>query len=117
MSLSLKKLFPKIRIKIKLPIIKLSKYSYVHWKFREPRVVGLDNPSNYCFMNAVIQVLISIKELREYFVNKEYNSITFTTLYQKKIFCLGLSKIFKEMLNLEEDFENLKPTFFHKIID
>ena len=59
-------------------------------------------------MNAVIQVLISIKELRTYFFNKEFRTIAF---------CQGLAKLFKEMLTLEEDYEHLKPTFFHRLIE
>ena len=31
--------------------------------------------------------------------------------------CQGVAKLFKEMLYLEEEYEHLKPTFFHKLID
>jgi uncharacterized UBP type Zn finger protein len=31
--------------------------------------------------------------------------------------CMGISKLFKELLTLEEEYEHLKPTFFHKLIE
>jgi uncharacterized protein (DUF2225 family) len=68
-------------------------------------------------MNAVIQVLISIKELRTYFFNKEFRTIAYSTHFSRKTFCQGVSKLFKEMLTLEEDYEHLKPTFFHRLIE
>ena len=39
---------------------------------RELRVVGLDNPKYFCYMNSVMQILFSINELRKYFFHKEF---------------------------------------------
>jgi uncharacterized UBP type Zn finger protein len=83
----------------------------------EKRVVGLDNPSYYCYMNSIIQVLMSVKDFRIYFHTKEYSAIQYQTYFQKKVFCQGLSKLFKEMMSLEEDYDHLKPTFFHNMIE
>ena len=84
---------------------------------KEYRVIGLDNPKNWCYMNAVIQALLSIKEFRYYFYFKEYSSITYATYFQKKIYCNAVSKLFKEMLELEEEYAYIKPSFFHNIVE
>lgn len=68
-------------------------------------------------MNSVIQVLLGIIEFRLYFYNKEFMNIGYTTHFQKKAMCQGVSKFFKEILTLEEDYEQLKPTFFHNLIE
>jgi hypothetical protein len=68
-------------------------------------------------MNAVMQVLIGIKEIREYFFKKEFRNVSYTTHFTKKVLCQGVSKLFKEMLTLEPNYEHLKPTFFHKLIE
>lgn len=60
---------------------------------------------------------MSVKEFRYYFFYKEFNSIQYTTYFQKKNISLGLSKLFKEMLTLEDEYDHLKPTFFHNLIE
>lgn len=80
-------------------------------------MIGLDNPNQYCYMNAVIQILLSIKEFRQYFFKKEFRSINYATHFQKKTFCNGIAKLFKEMLTLEDEYDQLKPLFFHKLIE
>lgn len=61
--------------------------------------------------------MLGIGELRYYFLNREFNNVSYTTYFQKKVMCQSISKLFKEMLTLEEDFSHLKPTFFHKLIE
>ncbi|CDW89095.1 ubiquitin carboxyl-terminal hydrolase family protein [Stylonychia lemnae] len=85
--------------------------------FREVRVVGLDNPQYFCYMNSVIQVLLSIKDFRYYFFYKEFGQVTYQTHFQKKTYCHSLAKLFKEMLTLEEEYDHLKPTFFHNLVE
>lgn len=59
---------------------------------------------------------MGIKEFRYYFYFKEFTSIQYTTYFQKKVLSQGLAKLIKEMLKLEEEFDHLKPTFFHNLI-
>ena len=49
-----------------------SSHSSIFMKNRELRVVGLDNPKYFCYMNSVMQILFSINELRKYFFHKEF---------------------------------------------
>lgn len=60
---------------------------------------------------------MGIKELRYYFYYQEYESIQYATYFQQKRFCHGVSKMFREMINLEEEFDHLKPSFFHSLIE
>ena len=85
--------------------------------YREPRVIGLDNPNQYCYMNAVMQVFLSVKEFRDYFYRREFRNISFNTYFQKKPLSHGVAKLYREMLTLEEEYDHLKPTFFHKLLE
>jgi len=38
-------------------------------------VIGLDNPGYFCYMNAVMQILMGVKEFRYYFYFKEFDQI------------------------------------------
>ncbi len=80
-------------------------------------MIGLDNPNQYCYVNAVIQILVSIKEFRQYFFNEEFRGIICDTHVQNKLFCNGIAKLFKEMLTLEDEHDQLKPLLFHKLIE
>eukprot|EP00347_Sterkiella_histriomuscorum_P005494 403356401 len=92
----------------------MKKVQYPQGEFR---VVGLDNPSYFCYMNTILQTLLSIKEFRYYFYRKEFNSIQYPTHFQKKTYCTSVSKLIKEMLELEEEYVYIKPSFFHNLIE
>lgn len=81
------------------------------------RVVGLDNPQYFCYFNAIVQVLLSISDFCCYYYNKEYLKVTYPTHYQQKAYCQAFAKLIKEIWTLEEEYDYLKPAFFHKLLN
>ena len=44
----------------------------VHHKELKDGIVGLKNNSLYCYMNACLQCILTITEMRDYYMNEDY---------------------------------------------
>ena len=62
-----------------------------HHKELKDGIVGLKNNSLYCYMNACLQCLLPIDELRDYYINQEFRrfhetkTISNSNEYSRKI--------------------------------
>lgn len=95
----------------------LSKISFYLQKISANRVIGLDNPAYVCYFNAIVQILLGIKEFCVYLYTREYLRISYATHFKGKPYCQAFAKLITELWTLEEEYDFLKPAFFHRLIE
>ncbi|EGR27738.1 ubiquitin carboxyl-terminal hydrolase family protein, putative [Ichthyophthirius multifiliis] len=81
--------------------------------------IGLQNTSNYCYMNSCIQCLFSIEQLNKYFYQKDYMKSSSEYKYKKKFqFCLDYNSLLKQFnqktLDLNQQSQYINPIEFKK---
>lgn len=81
-------------------------------------IVGLKNNSLYCYMNACLQCLIPISEMRDYYLNTEYRRFhEYTTLSDSNDYSRKIEEFFKDAYSYDAHQEKqLNPTGLKNLI-
>jgi len=81
-------------------------------------ILGLKNNSLYCYMNACLQCLIPIVELRDYFIKNEFNRFANTqTMSNSNDYCRSFNEFYEEVYKIEGKSETyLNPTKLKNLI-
>jgi len=77
-------------------------------------LVGLENYSAFCYLNSSLQCLLSITELRDYFINKKYEEISFRTKKKGFQFCEAMHRLFTDIWTTDDD--SVRPKYIHNLV-